>query len=66
HRCMQSTNQKNPRCVVLSGQPRVNACYSIYENRSSTCREFPMSGNNGVVNEACNRARAKYDLTPLY
>ena len=26
---------------------------------------FPMSGENGVVNEACNRARAKYGLTPL-
>ncbi|EJK8869346.1 YkgJ family cysteine cluster protein, partial [Escherichia coli] len=24
-----------------------------------------MSGENGVVNEACNRARAKYGLTPL-
>ncbi|EHY1600943.1 YkgJ family cysteine cluster protein, partial [Escherichia coli] len=23
------------------------------------------SGENGVVNEACNRARAKYGLTPL-
>ncbi|EJV1351656.1 YkgJ family cysteine cluster protein, partial [Escherichia coli] len=29
------------------------------------CREFAMSGENGVVNEACNRARAKYGLTPL-
>ncbi|ELE8679356.1 YkgJ family cysteine cluster protein, partial [Escherichia coli] len=27
--------------------------------------EFAMSGENGVVNEACNRARAKYGLTPL-
>ncbi|EKR8267425.1 YkgJ family cysteine cluster protein, partial [Escherichia coli] len=26
---------------------------------------FAMSGENGVVNEACNRARAKYGLTPL-
>ncbi|EOC3550087.1 YkgJ family cysteine cluster protein, partial [Escherichia coli] len=24
-----------------------------------------MSGENGEVNEACNRARAKYGLTPL-
>ncbi|EOV4547738.1 YkgJ family cysteine cluster protein, partial [Escherichia coli] len=23
------------------------------------------SGENGEVNEACNRARAKYGLTPL-
>ncbi|EPN3833993.1 YkgJ family cysteine cluster protein, partial [Escherichia coli] len=27
--------------------------------------EFAMSGENGEVNEACNRARAKYGLTPL-
>ena len=65
HRRMQGTNQKNPRCVALFGEPGVNACCSIYENRSSTCREFPMSGENGVINEACNRARAKYRLPPL-
>ncbi|HFE1503914.1 TPA: YkgJ family cysteine cluster protein [Escherichia coli] len=66
HQCMQGTNQKNPRCVALIGQPGVNAYCSIYEHRSSTCREFPMSGEHGIVNEACNRARAKYGLPPLY
>ncbi|EFL0022701.1 YkgJ family cysteine cluster protein [Escherichia coli] len=59
------TNQKNPRCIALAGTPGKNACCTIYKNRSSTCREFAMSGENGVVNEACNRARAKYGLTPL-
>lgn len=65
HRCMSGTNQKNPRCIALAGTPGQNACCTIYENRSSTCREFAMSGENGEVNEACNRARAKYGLTPL-
>ena len=65
HRCMSGTNQKNPRCIALAGTPGKNACCTIYKNRSSTCREFAMSGENGVVNEACNRARAKYGLTPL-
>ncbi|EEW1022749.1 YkgJ family cysteine cluster protein, partial [Escherichia coli] len=54
-----------PRCIALAGTPGKNACCTIYKNRSSTCREFAMSGENGVVNEACNRARAKYGLTPL-
>ncbi|WP_173678225.1 YkgJ family cysteine cluster protein, partial [Escherichia coli] len=54
-----------PRCIALAGTPGKNACCTIYENRSSTCREFAMSGENGEVNEACNRARAKYGLTPL-
>nr|WP_252492504.1 YkgJ family cysteine cluster protein [Escherichia coli] len=52
HRCMSGTNQKNPRCIALAGTPGKNACCTIYKNRSSTCREFAMSGENGVVNEA--------------
>ena len=63
---MSGTNQKNPRCIALAGTPGKNACCTIYENRSSTCREFAMSGENGEINEACNRARAKYGLTPIF
>ncbi|WP_306146774.1 YkgJ family cysteine cluster protein, partial [Escherichia coli] len=66
HRCMSGTNQKNPRCIALAGTPGKNACCTIYENRSSTCREFAMSGENGEINEACNRARDKYGLTLIY
>lgn len=65
HRCMVGTNQKHPRCVALAGTPGQSACCTIYEDRSSTCREFAMSGEDGKVNEACNRARAKYGLPPL-
>ena len=50
HRSMQGTNQKNPRFVALDGEPGVNACCCIHQNRSSTFREFPVSEENGVVN----------------
>ncbi|EEW6712499.1 YkgJ family cysteine cluster protein [Escherichia albertii] len=52
HRCMQGTNQKNSRCVALNSEPIVNTYCSIYENRSSIRREFLMSWENSVVNEA--------------
>ena len=39
---------------------------SIYEDRPSPCRDFTMSGEEGQVNEACNRARARFGLPPLY
>ncbi|EHH7192718.1 YkgJ family cysteine cluster protein, partial [Escherichia coli] len=31
----------------------------------STYREFTMPGENGIANEACNRARAKYGLPEI-
>ncbi|EFJ2828200.1 YkgJ family cysteine cluster protein [Escherichia coli] len=65
YRCMCGTNQKAPRCVALTGTPDKNAYCSVYKNRPSTCREFTMSGENGIANEACNRARAKYGLPEI-
>lgn len=65
-RCMAGTNQKQSRCGALSGSPGENVSCTIYENRPSACREFAMSGEDGEVNEACNRARARYGLPPLY
>ncbi|MOA54716.1 hypothetical protein D3C78_1783840 [compost metagenome] len=38
---------------------------SIYPNRPSPCREFDQSGENGLRNEACDRARERYGLPPL-
>lgn len=38
---------------------------AIYLDRPSPCREFDQSGENGVRNEACDRARARYGLPPL-
>ncbi|WP_072024447.1 YkgJ family cysteine cluster protein [Escherichia coli] len=65
HRCMSGTNQKKPRCVALAGTPGENAYCSVYKNRPSTCREFAMSGENDIANEACSRARAKYGLPEI-
>ena len=64
-RCMSGTNQKQARCVALQGEPGVSTRCSIYEDRPSPCREFAMSGEDGQVNEACNRARARVGLPPL-
>lgn len=65
-RCMAGTNQNPPRCKALTGTPGESVSCSIYANRPSTCREFSLSGEGGEVNEACNRARARYGLPPLY
>ncbi|AIX73639.1 YkgJ family cysteine cluster protein [Pantoea sp. PSNIH4] len=65
-RNMRGTNARAPRCVALQGE--IGECVScgIYEQRPTPCREFAMSGENGVENEACDRARAKYGLPPLF
>lgn len=65
-RCMEGTNQKHSRCVALEGEIGAEVRCSVYENRPSPCREFAMSGEDGQINEACNRARARYGLPPLY
>ncbi|KNC88216.1 YkgJ family cysteine cluster protein [Trabulsiella odontotermitis] len=65
-RCMRGTNNRQSRCTALVGDIGDGVSCSIYENRPSPCREFAMSGENGVENDACNRARAHYGLPPLY
>lgn len=65
-RCMGGTNQKASRCVALQGEPGERVACTIYEHRPSPCRSFKMSGENGEPNEACDRARARYGLPPLY
>ena len=65
-RNMRGTNQRQPRCIALQGE--VGGCVScgIYQQRPSPCREFSMSGENGELNEACDRARARYGLPALF
>ncbi|KTS18706.1 MULTISPECIES: YkgJ family cysteine cluster protein [Pantoea] len=65
-RNMRGTNDRAPRCVALQGE--IGGCVScgIYAQRPSPCREFAMSGENGVPNDACDRARARYGLPPLF
>jgi Fe-S-cluster containining protein len=68
---MQGTDQKQPRCVALSGiiGQRVNC--DIYENRPTPCREFGVDWVNGLLTfipadlERCTQARAAWGLPPL-
>lgn len=64
-RCMSGTNQRQIRCAALKGEIGESVHCSIYRHRPSPCREFSQSGEGGEVNEACNRARARYGLPPL-
>jgi hypothetical protein len=64
-RVMKGTNQPNPRCIALEGV--IGSCVkcSIYELRSSACREFRYSWQDGLHNERCDQARAAKGLQPL-
>jgi uncharacterized protein len=57
--CMKGTNQKNPRCVALEGEVGKGVSCSIYENRSSSCKEVQAG------DEQCEKARAAHGLIPL-
>lgn len=63
--CMQGTNQRSPRCVALMGEIGEGVRCTIYENRSSTCREFPFHGESGLDSPDCQKARALHGLPPL-
>ncbi len=62
---MKGTTTAAPRCVCLQGTIGEQVHCSIYPQRSSTCREFPYSGENGQPNERCDKARAAWGLPPL-
>lgn len=64
-RVMRGTNQKTPRCVALLGEIGVSIGCSIYELRSSVCRDFDVSWINGIRNERCDQARIAWGLEPL-
>jgi len=63
--CMQGTNQPVPRCTALMGTVGEGVRCNIYEQRSSSCRDFAWHGENGVANPDCQRARARHGLAPL-
>lgn len=62
---MIGTNQSNPRCEKLAGELGDDVRCTMYEQRSSSCREFDASWENGVHNPGCDDARAKHGLPPL-
>lgn len=63
--CMKGTEKAPARCIALVGTPGEHVSCSIYEDRSSTCREFDIFNEDGTANEACTRARAVYGLPPI-
>ncbi len=65
-RCMKGTELKHqPKCVALAGKIGHQVACSIYKNRSSTCRNFQASFENGERNKRCDEARAQHGLVPL-
>lgn len=65
-RVMKGTDVKHgPRCIALIGKIGKHVHCDIYENRSSTCRDFSRSYQNGVHNPKCDEARKKHGLPPL-
>lgn len=64
-RVMVGTSGSNPRCVALLGTIGEQVRCSIYDSRSSVCREFEAAWSAGAPNERCDRARAAWGLPPL-
>lgn len=62
---MLGTDRKSPRCVALEGEVGKAVSCSIYEQRSTPCREFESSWEHGEHNPSCDKARAAFGLLPL-
>jgi uncharacterized protein len=56
HVAMLGTELKPVRCIALCGEVGQSVCCSIYDKRSSTCREFESGG------ETCAEARRLHGL----
>ena len=62
---MLGTESKPVRCTALLGEVGEGVSCSLYEQRSSTCREFEASWVDGQHNAHCDAARHAYGLPPL-
>jgi len=65
HAAMRGTTSKPARCVSLMGDVGCGVRCTMYEQRSSPCREFEASWEHGEHNPRCDAARAAYGLPPL-
>src|SRR5690606_24296150 len=63
--CMKGTEKNPARCIALVGTPGERVGCSIYEGRSSTCRDFDIYNEDGSSNEACVKARSAFGLPPI-
>lgn len=57
--CMVGTNQKQPRCVALSGEIGQQVACTIYPQRSSSCKEVQAGDSQ------CAKARSAHGLIPF-
>lgn len=68
---MRGTNDRNPRCVALSGTVGERVVCTIYPNTPSPCEEFGIQWVDGRATASpeelarCNAARALYGLVPI-
>ncbi|MGC6507574.1 MAG: YkgJ family cysteine cluster protein [Myxococcota bacterium] len=62
-----TTSRKNTRCIALNGTVgQFGTTCQIYDNRSSTCRDFVPSYEDGLSHTPeCDRARRAHGLKPL-
>lgn len=62
---MQGTTEKPARCSCLMGSVGGGVRCTMYEQRSSTCRDFEASWESGQKNPHCDQARAAHGLPPI-
>lgn len=62
---MRGTDEAPPRCVALEGEIGRQVCCAIYESRPGPCRDFAPYASLGIGDDACDRARQRYGLSPL-
>ncbi|CAK9891209.1 YkgJ family cysteine cluster protein [Pseudomonas wadenswilerensis] len=62
---MIGTDSKPCRCIGLEGEIGKGVSCTLYEQRSTPCREFDAAWVNGEANPSCDAARAAYGLPPL-
>lgn len=64
-RVMRGTDQPSPRCVALMGEIGSAVRCTIHPVRSSVCRDFVPSYEDGAHNPRCDAARRQWGLPPL-
>jgi Fe-S-cluster containining protein len=62
---MLGTNTPNPRCIALMGIIGKKVFCSVHSRRPSVCRDFLPSWQEGESQQACDKARAQFNLPPL-
>lgn len=62
---MKGTNRSQPWCIALKGIIGKAVFCAIHPRRSSICRDFIPSWENGEPNKRCDQSRAIWGMAPL-